>query len=354
MKLLQNPNVDRDQKIRNFLCRELEILFTLEEDDYLEERHETMYEQLKQIINSQGKVNRQVSRALTGTSQSSLHSPTPQVSAPGVSAPKPTIPHQPVTPELHSNNIISNPEKTHRKKHLEKGDGSHKINFIPSKPTVISNTKDSYFSISSIAFGKADWEKYFGDIGVEPPLPASIGEMLNEACSFWKGKKVKETHLLVLIPDKINRKPFTINCLKKLINKPKSGHSTKYECYNNYAKKAVGNKSYPSHWVLMTKGIIPGSKDKWYSECCEMVANHSKKTGLPYELPNLLEATVSILMHYVKTGERLYIDNQWTFTYSQDFNKNNVPLVVGGFAPSGLQLRISDIFGCGVAGCRKF
>ena len=58
MKLLQNPNVDRDQKLLNFLCKELEILFNLVEDDYLEERHEIMYEQLKQILDLQGKVNR--------------------------------------------------------------------------------------------------------------------------------------------------------------------------------------------------------------------------------------------------------------------------------------------------------
>ena len=108
-------------------------------------------------------------------------------------------------------------------------------------------------------FGKKEWEKYFGDIGEEPPLPANIERILNEPCSFWPGKKVKETHLLVLIPNEVNGKPFTMNYLGKLIQRPKSGHSTKYMDYSNHAKEAVGDKSYPSHWVLMTRNIIPGS-----------------------------------------------------------------------------------------------
>ena len=65
MKLLQNPNIYRDQKIRNFLCRELEILINLEGDDSLEERHKIIYEQLKHVLDPQGKVDRQVSHALT-------------------------------------------------------------------------------------------------------------------------------------------------------------------------------------------------------------------------------------------------------------------------------------------------
>ena len=205
------------------------------------------------------------------------------------------------------------------------------------------------------AFGKKEWEKYFGNIGIEPSLPANIEEILNKPCSFWPDKKVKETHLLVLIPNAINGMPFTVNYLVKLIQKPKSGHSTRYEFYSSYARKAIGDKSYPSHWVLMTRDIITGSRGKYIRECSDMIANHRKETGIPYELPNLLEATASILMHYVKTGERLYADDPWTYTYSQDVGKDNLPLGVGGFAAGGLSVGRYDYSGSlGVAGCWKF
>ena len=105
----------------------------------------------------------------------------------------------------------------------------------------------------------------------------------------------------------------------------------------------------------MTRDIIPGSKYENYSKCSDMIANHRKKTGIPYELPHLLEATASILMHYVRTGERLYSDDPWTFTFSQDVDKNNNPLSVGGFAAGGLSVPHYDNYSpFGVAGCRKF
>ena len=345
MKLLQNPNIDRDNRLRNYLCKELEFLLILEEDDYLEEKHETMYEQFKQILDSQGKVNRQVSRALTGTPQAttvtSLPPPSPQPVQSVVSPPSNNLVSPQPFPPKHFVPILPKQQ-----------------NSLPPKPTASISPKPTVQakvsnSIPSIAFGKDEWGKYFGDVVIEPPLPANIENILNEPCSFWPEKKVKETHLLVLIPNTVNGKPFTMNYLGELIQKPKSGHSTKYEYYSDYAKKAVGDKSYPSHWVLMTRDIIPGSRDKRCKECGNMIANHRKKTGIPYELPNLLEATASILMHYVKTGERLYRDDPWTYTYSQDVDKDNDPLGVGGFAAGGLFVRRYH-YGLGVAGCRKF
>ena len=208
---------------------------------------------------------------------------------------------------------------------------------------------------TSIAFGKAEWGKYFGDIGIEPPLPLNIEKILNEPCSFWPDKKVKETHLLVLIPNTVNGKPFTMNYLGELIQKLKSGFSTKYDYYGNYVREAIGDKSYPSHWVLMTRDIIPGSRGRGYKGCRDMVSSYSKNTGISYELPHLLEATASILMHYVKTGERLYSDDPRTETYSKDIDKYGYPWVVGGFASRGL--RVCDYDVCinarGVAGCLK-
>jgi len=61
-------------------------------------------------------------------------------------------------------------------------------------------------ALPPMAFGAADWKKYFGDVGVEPPLPANIDAILNGPCPIWSGKKVKETHLLMLVPSTVNGK----------------------------------------------------------------------------------------------------------------------------------------------------
>ena len=341
-KLLQNPNVNRDQKLRNFLCRELEALLNLEENDYFEERNETMYEQLQHVLDSQGESNRRVSRALTESSQAPVTTPSPQ-------------PIQSATSALSNNLVSPQPFPPKHTIPIEPKQQS----FLLSEPTdsISSQLKvqDKVCpSIPYIAFGKSEWGKYFGDIGVEPSLPANIEKVLNKSCSFWPDKKVKETHLLVLIPSTVNGELFTMSYLGWLIQKPKSGHSTKYRYYDGSAKEAVGDKSYPSHWVLMTRDIIPGSRFNSYSNCCKLINDHSKKTGFPYELPHLLDVTASILMHYVKTGDRLYNDDPWTCTYSQDVDNDNDPLVVGGFASDGLRIRNYFLSGLGVAGCWKF
>ena len=329
MKLLQNSNVDKDQKLRNYLCSELGILLTLKGDHYLEERHKNIYDQLKHVLDSNGRVNKKVSGTLTGTQQ--------VTAIPSSSQQTQSTPNTP-------NELVSFPPNYY--------------NTLSSKPTAPLPLRATFQAnvSTSIAFGKADWEKYFGEVGLEPSLPANIEKILNEPCSFWPDKKVKETHLLVLIPNTVNEKPFTINYLEELIQKPKSGHATKYSYYWGGAKEAVGDKSYPSHWFLMTRDIIPGSRCESYSKCCDKIANHRKKTDVPYELPNLLEATASILMHYVKTGEKLYNDYPWIYTYSQDFFEDSIPLGVGDFSPSGLCIGYYNIDGeyLGVAGCRKF
>ena len=372
MKLLQNLNVDRDQKLRNYLGRELGTLLTLEEDDYLEEKHKILYEKLTQILDSQGEVNRQVSQALTGVSRTNMISLIPQPDS-VISTPEADISHQLVTPEVQNDSTISKPEETHNKaiknkihskKYREKD--YNKLDVIPSKQTVISSTEDKCFSIPSIAFGKADWERYFGDIGEEPTLPANIDEILNEPCSFWPDKKVKETHLLVLIPNMVNCKPFTLDCLGKLIRKPRSGHATKYRYYSDYVKEELCDKPCTSHWVLMTREAIPGTLVKClgYSDQCDLIASHNQKTGLSYEVPYTLEAITSILVHYVKTGERLYtydkLRKEWIFTMCQENVCNKKwPYVPIRFAAGGLGVVCSYyfhkvVFTCGMAGVRRF
>lgn len=74
--------------------------------------------------------------------------------------------------------------------------------------------------VASLAFGKKQWKQYLGEIGPAPRLPAEIGEILSRPCPFWPNKQVKDTHLLVLIPAKVNDKLFSLNLLSELIQYP--------------------------------------------------------------------------------------------------------------------------------------
>jgi hypothetical protein len=217
--------------------------------------------------------------------------------------------------------------------------------------------------------GEIEWKHYFGEVEPAPDLPTGVNDILDSACPFWPDRKVRDTHLLVLIPATVDEKPFTLNLLRELIQHPKNGgHKTEYEYYDEDTKAQFGNKSPgQSYWLLMTRDVLPESRNKMYAEQKKLVAAHASRTGLPYELPKALEAVTAILTHYVRNGERLYGDSPWTYTRCQELilyesegdpdESGKYPAVVGGFESSGLDVSYYDYdydsVG-GVAGCQKF
>jgi hypothetical protein len=207
--------------------------------------------------------------------------------------------------------------------------------------------------------GEAEWKHYFGDVGPAPALPGNIGTILDSACPFWPRRKVRDTHLLVLIPATVDGALFTLNLLGELIQRPKNGgHTAEYEYYSDNVKAQFGAASPDrSYWLLMTRDVSEGSRSKSYSNQKTLVAHHVSRTGHPYEVPRALEAATAILMHYARTGERLFGDAPLTYTRCQELEDGGYPIVVGGFDSSGLRIDYDfnyDHYCGGVAGCRKF
>ena len=207
--------------------------------------------------------------------------------------------------------------------------------------------------LSQSWFGKAKWEKYFGDVGAQPPLPKDIVEVLQGPCPYWGGKRVEETHMLVLIPKAVNGRALTLNTLQDLIQNPREGgHATKYSSYNDVAKKEIGDQSArSSYWALITKEVLPNSRSKTYAEQQALMKG-------PYAVPGALEIATGILLHHAQTGERLYSDSPNTYTRCQENLSNGYRVVVGSFGSSGLNV-FDDHDGsrggnCGLGGLRKF
>ena len=164
---------------------------------------------------------------------------------------------------------------------------------------------------------------------------------MNSPCPFWKGKQVKDTHLLVLVPEQVNGKALTLDYLGELVQQPQnSGYKTKYYYYESGVRDALGSKgSGSSYWVLMTRDVIPVSRSKSYQDQRKLVADHATRTGLPYELPRVLEVAVVILLHYVKSGKRLYgRDNPQTLTRCSAQDPYDHLMTVGDFFKEGLSI----------------
>ena len=212
--------------------------------------------------------------------------------------------------------------------------------------------------IAAMTFGADKWRKYYGEVGVEPTIPSYISNLLSQNCNICadKSKKIYETHLLTLIPATVNGQPLTLDSFQKLIQNPKEGgRSTNYQYYDGYSvKKEFGGKpAGPSHWVLMTRDVVEGSRSKSYADQRTFLEQQAKAVGIPYVLPPILSGVVSTLCHHVATGEKLFPSNPYTYSRCAETLADGPPLVFGSFDSSGLSVHdingYADVY-IGVAG----
>jgi hypothetical protein len=168
---------------------------------------------------------------------------------------------------------------------------------------------ESSLQVPLSIFGAEKWRQYFGEVGKEPPLPSDIDEILDGPCPFWPDRAVKDTHLLVLIPSTVAGKAFTLDLLEELTQDPReNGHRTQYFLYDDAVQQSSGDVySSSSYWVLLTRDVLPGSRNEPYEVQQALVAARSSHVDdPPYAIPNVLEAATAILSYYVRSGERLY------------------------------------------------
>ena len=312
-KVLEHPEVDTDKKLRTLFAQELSKLLKANLDDDLTVPQETLFGMMKSLLDAAGKINKAARQALIGGGAAPAAAAAANIAP--VLAP-PVVPQQssPAIPPVVP--VALSPAKA------------------PPVQPVILVPQAPAFQLPALAFGVRDWNRYFGDVGAEPPLPADINDFLESPCPIFPGKKIKDTHTLALVPATVNGKPLTLDSLGELIQRPQNGgNATKYAYYWESAKKQLGQTPAPaSHWVLMTTDVLPNTRNKKYDA---QVAEVSKYRD--YEVPSILEAAVAILMGYVKTGIRWYSDSPWTYTRCQE-KVDGYPLGLGGLGSSGLNV----------------
>jgi tetratricopeptide (TPR) repeat protein len=194
--------------------------------------------------------------------------------------------------------------------------------------------------------GAAEWKKYIGDPGVEPPLPPDIISRLGE---------LNANNVLVLIPETVNGRPLDFKTLRGLVRKPLQGHATTCRCVN--LGEHVDGPAPKSHWALLTRTVIKGSRNKRYEEEKPVLDSYSLETGISYEVPTVLDATVCNFMEHVRFGTWLYGEDPWTYTWCQEKYNAEYHLVVGGGSAPGLCVGSSHCRAdedSGVGGLRKF
>lgn len=331
LDLLDSDQVKQDKEIASILEKKSEQLFVLDPSGLLSAEDQDFYRWSLQLLNETGKVRNFVSKKLS------------QLHLGGSSSPS-------------INKLESKEEKEHAKFSSSKASlPQDELEDYPAYVEKLEIKKASSPAVPAMAFGKAKWEKYFGDIGEEPPLPADIDKILQSSCPFWPDKKVEETHLLVLVPQTVDGKPLTLKTLGDLVQKPRQGNETQYRDFYESVLQEHGNTpADKSHWILMTRDVLPGSRNKSYAELQRLVSDYAQKSKIDYQIPNILDAVTAIFMEYSVSGTFLY--HSLTYGYCQE-KTSGYHLLVGDFSLHGLSVIFSSFIGgddnIGVAASRK-
>lgn len=195
------------------------------------------------------------------------------------------------------------------------------------------------------------------------PLPLNIYEILNSQCPIGPSRKIEETHSLYLIP------PGALNELEQRVRDYgqkffQGDNPLKFRYFwddarQEHADIPVGEP----RWVLITNDVLPGSRNQHYSKQEQMITDLNAKNGTNYQVPTLRETAAALFLHKIATGRSLYQagnngqnGNQYTYTRVAE-TTYDWRLMVGGFAPSGLDITDCFDYGyedCGVAALRKF
>ncbi len=216
-----------------------------------------------------------------------------------------------------------------------------------------------------IAFGNDKWAQCFGpDVVKDEDKSEEFSSLPSDDfiadCKKFKRifpeRNAKDSLILVRLPKTLNG-GLTLKSLGKLAKRCFLDSDGGYKFIWSHITQELGDKSIDkSQWALMTKEVLPGSRNKSYDEQQKIVADLAEKSLISYEVPETLEAAACILSQYFGSKIRLFSDNPGTYTRCKE-KVQGYQVVVGGFAPAGLSVHNHFFYDCdplGVAALRKF
>ena len=194
--------------------------------------------------------------------------------------------------------------------------------------------------------GAAQWKEAFGvKVGAVPPIPNSITKaLLNSDCPIEPGKKIKETHILVLIPKSVGGEPYSALKLYELCSKSKvSGNKLIYDGGSDLKGQSwASTEQAASEWVLIPKRVPDPAKvapDK-HVRSQDIAAQDvvHEKYYKEYREVKTLEVMTMALLYDLTHKERLLPD----YVRCEEANASGGRVCVGRF--DALGLGVVDVF----------
>ena len=198
--------------------------------------------------------------------------------------------------------------------------------------------------------GVSAWKKIGVDVGEAPPLPKSLTlELLNSECPLHPGEKIKDTHILVLVPKTVNGEPYTALKLDELCAQRKvSGDKLIYDGMTEWKEQAWARAPQAqSEWVLIPKSDPDPERmiGKYGEE--EGDKHHFRRKDIPaqqavhndhykeYREVKAVELMTTVLLYALTHKERLL---RHEYLRCEEPNAFGGRVCVGFFNAHGLQV----------------
>ena len=199
------------------------------------------------------------------------------------------------------------------------------------------------------AFGNDKWAQHFGEDSVKNeksgddfsslPLNDFIADCKNFK-SIFPEKNAKDTLMLVRFPKTLNGR-FTLKSLGELAKTYFPSHTgykeSEYEEEDGYIPFDDEKSIDKSHWVQMTKDVLPESRNKSYNKQRRIITKLPEKSLNGYKVPTTLEAAACILSQYFDSNILLFSD---AYTHCEELagGLGDEQMAVGGFDSTGLDI----------------
>ena len=195
--------------------------------------------------------------------------------------------------------------------------------------------------------GAEAWRKQGIDVGVEPPLPSTITEeLLNSDCALHPGEKIKDTHLLVLVPKTVNGEPYTAVKLDELCATRKgSGDNLIYAGFDSWKSQEWASAPQSrSEWVLIPKSDpdpnkVPEGKHFRSKKIAAQQDVHDEHYGEYREVKTVELMTAALLNDLVNGEPRMLDGNRLRCA---EPNASGGRVCVGFFVARGLE--VDDVY----------
>lgn len=153
-----------------------------------------------------------------------------------------------------------------------------------------------------VVFNKNSYENSFGWTLDDPMVsfPQEMEAMLDSPCSIWSGKTVRQTHIRLYIPAKINGQDVTLDSFIKEIKEAyQQGRCVQGMggYWDTSLGRAIHAKVKSSYWILVPKAILSGSRGLSYDDQLELMKEYSAKSGFLYQDPKAIEILIAIIAH---------------------------------------------------------